>query len=187
MHERTGGLSALAVVAGKLESAGIAYALIGGAALAVHGVSRSTLDLDLLAVDPVCLTSLFWEPVQRQGVAVEIRRGDADDPLAGVVRLDSPKGRPTDLVVGRSAWQARALTRAGLRTRIGEVEIPVLRAADLVLLKLYAGGPQDAWDVAQILLAVDRDSLVHEVEGGLRDLPAAAAALWRRVVASAAL
>jgi hypothetical protein len=53
--------------------------------------------------------------VQRRGIEVEIRRGDADDPLAGVVRLASPGNRPADLVVGRSAWQARTLERASRR------------------------------------------------------------------------
>jgi hypothetical protein len=185
MHERADGLSPLAGVVGALESAGIAYALIGAAALAVHGVSRSTLDLDLLAVDPACLTPALWEPVQRQGIEVEIRRGDAADPLAGVVRLASPGNRPADLVVGRSAWQARTLMRAS-RTRVSDIELPVLRAADLVLLKLYAGGPQDAWDVAQLLLASDRGSLVREVEERLHELPAPAAALWNSILAAAA-
>jgi hypothetical protein len=50
-----------------------------------------------------------------------------------------------------------------------------------VLLKLYAGGPQDAWDVQQLLAVEDRAALVSEVESRLGDLPAHAATLWRRI------
>ena len=43
--------SLLSTIAGALEDAGIPYALVGAAALAVHGVSRSTLDQDLLVTE----------------------------------------------------------------------------------------------------------------------------------------
>lgn len=52
--------------------------------------------------------------------------------------------------------------------------------ADLVLLKLYAGGPQDAWDIDQ-LLDVDT-TFAREVEARIPALPEGCAALWRRVV-----
>ena len=35
----------------RLEESGIAHALIGAAALAIHGISRSTFDQDLLVTD----------------------------------------------------------------------------------------------------------------------------------------
>jgi hypothetical protein len=52
-----------------------------------------------------------------------------------------------------------------------------------VLLKLYAGGPQDAWDVAQLLAAERREELVATVEERLVTLPSAAQTLWRRLLA----
>lgn len=51
--------------------------------------------------------------------------------------------------------------------------------ADLVLLKLYAGGPQDAWDIAQLLDAAP--AIEPLVEASLGGLPAECAALWRRI------
>ena len=35
----------------RLEESGIGHAVIGAAALAIHGISRSTFDLDLLVTD----------------------------------------------------------------------------------------------------------------------------------------
>jgi hypothetical protein len=184
MHEPERGLSPLAGAISGLEAAGIAYALIGAAALAVHGISRSTLDVDLFAVDRSCLARRFWAALEHQGIEVEIRQGDADDPLLGVVRFSAATARPVDLVIGRLSWQRDTLARAG-RGWVGNLEVPVLRPADLVLLKLYAGGPQDAWDIAQLLFVADRQTLVREVEGHLAALPAAAVSLWRRIAGDA--
>ncbi|MDP9121774.1 MAG: hypothetical protein M3O15_10485, partial [Acidobacteriota bacterium] len=144
-------------------------------------VSRSTLDIDLLAIDRLCLDPALWSGLRDEGVGIEIRRGNLSDPLAGVVRLSASGERPVDLVVGRSGWQRAALSRAAPGYYAGAA-LPVLCAADLILLKLYAGGPQDAWDIAQLLLAGDRPVLIAEVEARLSELPAGAAALWRTVV-----
>lgn len=179
MHDGDHRLTLLGRVHALLSQAGIPHALIGAAALALHGVSRSTHDVDLLATDPSCLTPSLWASPDSAQVQVEIRRGDADDPLAGVVRFTTPSEGPVDLVVGRARWQAAVLRRAEVRSFAG-VELPVLRAADLVLLKLYAGGPQDAWDVVQ-LLAAGGERLAAEIEPRLGDLPDAARRLWRQV------
>lgn len=173
----------LAGVASILEGAEIAYALIGAAALAVHGISRSTFDLDLLAVDHGCLAPEMWAGLGGRAIAVEIRRGDAADPHAGVARFSAQGAQPVDLVIGRSSWQGDTLARAG-RAKVGTIELPVLRASDLVLLKLYAGGPQDAWDVQQLLAGADREALVREVESHLSELPPHAAVLWRQIGAA---
>lgn len=171
-------LSLLERVGAVLGAAGVAHALIGASALAVHGVARSTLDQDLLAMDPDCLIPGFWTPLRASGVEVDVRRGDWSDPLAGLVRFSAPEDRPVDLVVGKLAWQRRALERA--RPLVAGLP-PVIAAADLVLLKLYAGGPQDAWDIQQLLAVSDRDGLIGEVERDLADLPSGSAELWRRL------
>ena len=168
-------------MAALLHERRIAFAVVGAAAMAVHGVSRATRDLDVLAVDTRCLATKTWVALQEHGVAVTVRAGDADDPLGGVVRLVEVGESPVDVVVGKANWQARVLARATPRT-IGDAVVPVAAPADLVLLKLYAGGPQDAWDVTQLLDAGDRPKLVAEVEAGLAALPDESRRLWSRVV-----
>jgi hypothetical protein len=81
--------------------------------------------------------------------------------------------------VGKFAWQRKVLERA-ITAPDG---IPVVGAADLILLKLYAGGPQDAWDIQQMLATEDRETLIVEVDEGLPDLNAEASALWRKILA----
>jgi hypothetical protein len=77
-------------IAGVLDQAGIPYALIGAGALASHGVARSTVDWDLLVVETACLARDRWTQLALSGVEVTPNRGDASDPLAGVVRFEAP-------------------------------------------------------------------------------------------------
>ena len=168
-------------VAAILDRADARYALIGAAAMTVHGVSRSTRDVDLLTLSSVWLDASWWKRLSDAGVTVSISRGDAEDPLAGVVRFDQEGERPVDLVVGRHRWQRRILDRAEPAVA-GGVRLPTVQARDLVLLKLFAGGAQDAWDLEQLLAGPDRDTLVAEVAADLDDLPARCRELWRRIV-----
>jgi hypothetical protein len=70
------------------------------------------------------------------------------------------------------------LARAG-RVTLGAKTIPIVGVADLVLLKLYAGGAQDRWDIAQLLAASGSTEVDADVERGLADLPARCAEMWR--------
>jgi hypothetical protein len=148
--------------------------------MAAHGVSRSTRDVDLLIVDLACLEPAVWKPLERAGVTVAIRRAGPDDPLAGAIRAHG-SGRPVDLVVGRERWQREIVERARPGIVDGE-SLPVATAGDLILLKLYAGAPQDAWDVEELLGAGDRPSLIAHVERTLPALPADSRAMWARIV-----
>jgi hypothetical protein len=153
--------------------------------MAVHGVTRGTLDVDLLTLATDCLSAATWEPLRRDGIEVEIRRGDPDDPLAGIVRFGTPATTPTiDLVIGKSAWQAGIVERA-VETTIEGVRVPVARAADLILLKLYAGGPLDRWDVEQLLAGAGRAALIAEVGDRIGSLPPDCRRAWQRITGAA--
>lgn len=178
-------MSLLGRVSTALQAAGIPYALIGASALTVYGVNRSTLDVDLFAADPACLDRRTWDSLGDEGLGIEVRKGDFEDPLAGVVRFTALGDSPVDLVIGRSAWQGKLIARAGTAHFAG-VELPVLTVVDLILLKLYAGGPQDAWDIQQLLAGPERDSLVARVEGELSELPRRSFLLWRRIIEAGA-
>jgi hypothetical protein len=172
-------VSLLADVSAALENASVPHALIGAAALAAHGVTRATADVDVLVTDTRCLTSAPWASLGAKGIAVDIRRGDAADPLAGVVRLTAQGESPVDVIVGRPGWQ-EAIVRRAVRTPLADATVAIVTAADLVLLKLYAGGAQDAWDVAQLLDA--SQGIEGQVEGNLASLPPECARLWRQIL-----
>ncbi len=169
-------------VAAILDQAGARYALIGAAAMAVHGVSRSTRDIDLLTLSAEWIDAARWARLSDAGVKVSVARGDADDPLAGVIRFSEAGERPVDLVVGRHRWQQRLLQRAE-PAGAGGTRLPTALARDLVLLKLFAGGSQDAWDIEQLLAGPDRGTIISDVTADVGDLPAPCAKLWRRILA----
>lgn len=160
-----------------LEERGDRPALIGAMALAVHGIGRATQDVDLLVLDRGVLSREVWRPFSGAGAAVEIRRGDADDPLAGVVHLSRPGDAAVDVMVGREDWQAEALDRR-IEVLLEGQRLHVVRAPDLVVLKLDAGGPQDLLDI-RLLLQGDRGAALRaEVKALLRGLPQSLRAAW---------
>jgi hypothetical protein len=170
----------LSLVTGRLRERGTSFAVIGAAAMAARGVVRSTADFDLFTLDRACLAPSYWANLGDEAIGVDIRLGEAEDPLAGAIRFGAAGQFPVDLVVGKSTWQVRILN-AATESDIAGLCLPVADHVGLILLKLYAGGPQDAWDVAQLLDAGDRDAVVAEVEQGLDALPPECRALWDRI------
>jgi hypothetical protein len=90
-----------------------------------------------------------------------------------------------DLVVPRGPW-VEAMTRsAGPEIQLGATRLRAVDAVDLVVLKLYAGGRRDGWDVASLLDVHPRqDELAAAVEARLPALPKRCARLWRRLRAA---
>jgi hypothetical protein len=166
-------------VADLLDEQHVAFALIGAEAVAVRGVPRATYDIDLFTVDFRVLRKDFWESI-RTLANVEIRRGDIDDPLKGVVRISPENEFSIDVVVGRWKWEQRVIERAEMDTA-RDRPLPVVTTADLILLKLSAGGGQDAWDIDRLLKICDPVT-VAEVEERLPDLQQDARDLWQRIL-----
>jgi len=158
------------------------HAVIGAAALAVLGSNRSTLDIDLLTTDRAVLHQAYWSEIEAAGSAADIRFGDISDPLVGVVRLTRAKERPVDIIVGEAPWQEQVLADAQSHV-VGGTDVPVVDQPGFVLLKVYAGGPQDLWDIEQLLaVAQDRDDLSRQVTERIGDLPPRCGHLWDRVI-----
>jgi len=173
-------MSLLSEVLRVLEREKAPTALIGAAALAVHGVSRSTADTDLLCLDTAILRQEVWSGLQAPGRNVRILKGDPEDPLAGSVRIGEGS-EIVDVVVGRHSWQ-REIIDAAEPLSLGEVRLKVATPAAIVLLKLDAGGPKDAWDIRALLEVSPHPEAVRaEVEAVLSRLSADARRLWVRL------
>ena len=155
-----------------LQDEGIKHALIGAAALAIHGYNRATADIDLLTTSWAPLDPGFWP--DQEGPEVEVRRGDDEDPLAGVVVLRRGD-EIVDLVVGRGRWLGELLDRA-----IGTGPVPLVTLPDLVLLKLHAGGVRDRRDIEEVLPLMTSDQ-ISEVEAHLHLLTDWSREHWTRL------
>jgi len=124
------------------------YALIGGFAVSAWGISRATHDIDfalaLGSADPVALS---------RHLRAEYRRGEPHDPLQGVYRIRvavKDHEIPVQLIVFPPAWTPIIVDGIVALPVLG-CSVPVISWQGLILLKLYAGGPQDLLDAQHIL------------------------------------
>lgn len=170
----------LETVKGVLEALSEPYALIGGRAVALRGYPRTTFDYDFLTIDSGALRPDTWAALEASGVRADCRHGDIDDPVAGVARLSFPGGDRADVILAKWRWQRGVVERAEPEKLEGVV-VPVPRTADLILLKLAAGGPIDLQDVLVLLAVGDREALVAEVGEHIAELDSDARSAWERV------
>jgi hypothetical protein len=134
-----------------LEEARVPYAVCGGLAMAIHGLPRATVDVDLLVPMDVAVAVLEIArglgytipaaPMTFAGGAVEIRRvTKVDSPSADILSLDLLLVTP-------------ALTEVwSTRTRIGweRGEVWAVSREGLVALKRLRGSGQDQDDIKRL-------------------------------------
>ena len=124
------------------------YALIGGFAVAAWGIPRATHDVDFalaLGASDAAALSRFLQ--------AEFRPGEPDDPLRGVFKTSVSVGDqsiPVQLILLPTRWNAIVFQDMELLD-VFHCAVPVVTWKALILLKLYAGGPQDLLDARQIL------------------------------------
>lgn len=173
----------LELVVSALESLGTPYAVIGGQAVAMRGHPRLTVDYDFLTADRRVFERQLWTSLEEKGAIVDVRKGDPDDPLAGVVHITLLHERDADVVVAKWKWEQTVIERAE-RLLLQGIFVPVPRTSDLILLKLAAGGYLDLQDVYALLQAGDREQLIREVDQTVDALAADAQESWKRIVTS---
>lgn len=130
--------------------------------MGARGHPRMTLDYDFLTSDARVLTSEVWMSLEKAGATIELRRGDHDDPIAGVAHITFADGIEADVLLARWKWELGIIERSE-RLDVGGSFVPVPITSDLILLKLAAGGPIDLQDVVA-LLATNYGPLVDEVD-----------------------
>jgi hypothetical protein len=138
------------------------YGLIGGLALAAGGVTRATEDIDFAVA-----AGSSDMPKLALALGGQYRPGGGDDPLLGVLNTAVAAGAqtiPVQLILLPQRWNEVLLGQVKVVPVYG-CSIPVVSWQALVLLKLYAGGPQDLVD-AQDLWAVRQPDTqaVREIE-----------------------
>ena len=121
-----------------------------------------TLDYDFLTSDARVLSREVWARLEKAGATIDPRKGDLDDPIAGVVHIAFADGVEADVLLARWKWELEIINRAE-PLDLGDAVVPVPITSDLILLKLAAGGPIDLQDVVS-LLATDSNRLVSEVD-----------------------
>ena len=126
------------------------------------------------------LHSTFWEGAEVQ--PSELRRGDWDDPIAGLVLFPTSEEEiPVELVVGKGYAAKFAIESAVMNSQLG---CPVVTPLGLALLKLEAGGTRDLNDIIALQEAqrtLTGWDLVAAVSPHIPKLSTDARASWDRV------
>lgn len=135
------------------------FALIGGFAVSVWGIPRATLDIDfalaLGSSDPDNLA---------QFLDAEFHPGDIEDPLVGVYHLKISTDSydiPVQLVLFPSKLSSVILANT-VYLKVFDCDVPVASWQSLILLKMYAGGPQDLLDAKNLVLR--KQSTTKEIQ-----------------------
>lgn len=161
----------LSRVAGLLDRMGIRSALIGGLAVATWGSPRATEDIDLLA--ELAPSAEVEAAAQAEGWRISWRRGGTDDPIPLLLCLEWLKGGPeVEVICATRAWERAMVHRAVPVVLPDGLRVSVVAPADLIILKLLAGGPQDLIDVADLLRRCSPMAGLEELaaERGVLDL-----------------
>ncbi len=148
-------LSLATEVAAELQKQGIEPLLIGAAALAAHGFTRATLDLDFgIAIPPGRMRDLAHalEGPERE---VTLGEPDGDDPLGRVITIVRSESTPVQVVNFDNSPAAGfpALIRGAEQRALAVADLPgkLVSVEDLVLFKLYAGGMKSEFDIVHLL------------------------------------
>jgi hypothetical protein len=142
-------LTALAGVLRRLE---VGWYLFGAQAVTVWGRPRMSADVDVTVQLDLSRVPSFVETMTRSGFTLRVR-SDVDDFVARtrvLPFLHEPTRLPLDVVLAGPGIEEQFLSRARW-VDIGDIEVPVLSAEDLVVTKILAGRGKDHDDVAGIL------------------------------------
>lgn len=161
MRTTRAGQSALLLLdaVGVLAARKIPYAVIGAMAASVHGIVRASMDADAVLSLTIQETPTLEREFRAAGFQTELRRGDPDDPIAGVLSLTDAYRNRVDLLVGLRGLDPDAFLRT-VELIFHDAELRVVGLEDFIAMKIFAGGPQDLVDArAAITAAGDRLNL----------------------------
>lgn len=128
-----------------LQRENVAYAVIGAFALSAHGVVRASTDVDaLLFTTPEHLSKLRTL-FDGAGFSTDWRRGDADDPIPGMLILRDGYNNRVELLGGLRGMDPALFSRTVEVPFLG-VPLRIVGREDFIAMKCFAGGPQDILD-----------------------------------------
>lgn len=133
----------------ELNSAGAEFLVVGGHALAAHGVIRFTKDIDLRIRPSAENAERVWIALERFGAPMSKLEKRDFSSEAMVIQIGLPPNRigiltQVDGLEFNHAWGGR------MASQYGDQVVQVLGLDDLIDNKKAAGRPQDLLDVATL-------------------------------------
>jgi predicted nucleotidyltransferase len=130
------------------------YMVIGALAAAVYGAIRASADADALVSLSVAKLSNLSQIFRKKGFTVELRRGDAEDPIPAMLVIGDKHQNRVDLLGGLRGLDPGTLSRS-VEVPFSGATIRVVSREDFIAMKCFAGGPQDLEDARVALRTAD--------------------------------
>ncbi len=152
MRARAPGESALLLVdvADILQRRKIDYAVIGALAASIHGVIRASMDADVLLAAGQQQASDLQGDLREAGLRTDLVRGDADDPIPGMLKVSDEHENRVDLLLGLRGLDPQAFAR-GLDVPFQGSTLRFIGLEDFIAMKAFAGGPLDLLDAQRAI------------------------------------
>jgi hypothetical protein len=131
--------------------------VIDALAASLHGAGRASLDADLVVSSNVTDGTRINEALKQAGLTTEIRRGDLEDPIPGLVRVSDSFGNQVDVLLGIRGLDLKAFSRT-VEVPLEGTRLRFVGREDFIAMKVAAGGPVDLLD-AENAIAADPKSL----------------------------
>jgi predicted nucleotidyltransferase len=142
-------------VAEVLAREGVDYAVIGALAAAVYGAIRASADADALVSLSVAKLSNLSQVFKKKGFAVELRRGDADDPIPALLVIGDKHQNRVDVLGGLRGLDPQTLSRT-VEVPFAGATLRVVSREDFIAMKCFAGRPQDLEDARIAVRTAER-------------------------------
>ena len=148
--------AALVVV---FERGGVRWYVFGAQAVVLHGVARTTQDIDVTVLVPAAGATVLAQDLAAGGFVHRFPDRSAElIAIAAVIPMThATSGVDVDIVLAGSGLEELACSAAESRLLDG-VRVPVVTVSHLAVMKVLAGRPKDLEDVRGLLAAggVDR-------------------------------
>lgn len=160
-----------------LAARSIDYAVIGALAASLHGAGRASLDADLVVSASIVEGTRIDEALKRAGLTTELRRGDPEDAIPGLVRVSDSFGNQVDVLLGIRGLDPKAFSRT-VEVALEGTQLRFVGREDFIAMKVAAGSPIDLLDAENAIAADPRSLNVDLVRSlGLRFGTSAAGSL----------
>ena len=129
----------------------IPYAIIGAFAASFYGMVRASLDADaVISIHTFQDAVSLCADLRVEGLSVEHRSGDQNDPISAVINIQDHFHNRVDLLIGIRGMTPEVFHRAEEAQFMGS-SIKIVSREDFIALKIFAGSPKDIQDVKGVL------------------------------------
>ena len=136
---------------------GVEYLLVGAYALAAHGVTRATADMDLWIRPARENAKRVFRALARFGAPLsEVTEADFATPEL-VFQIGNAPSR-VDILTSLDGVEFEAAWKRRTTLMVEKLQIPVIGRADLIVNKRATGRPQDLADVERLVAGENADS-----------------------------